>query len=823
MLSDFSRTSEKRFNTSVRRRCVRGGSLSPLAIALTGMILLASGPGIASTFSVNSTGDDGDSLPGDGLCFTGLFTQTGPGVFTAACTLRAAMEEANALAGADLVEFAATLPKVAGVVEIRPETRLPIIVDAVTVNGYSADGYDVNDPTESPIINLSGSLLPEFPSVSGLHISQGGSNTRIQGLAIFDFTGSGILMTSALPRTQNVTIEGCELGIWRGVFYRGNDSHGIHARSARNLTIGRTCGTQACSGQRNVIARNGGSGIRLEGSTFVDIAGNLIGTDKSGTTTSVAFGGSTPNAEWGIEATAGSRNRIGLPVIGGENLISGNTLGGIYINEGGDIVLNNKIGTNLAGTAALPNAGTGIDLRAGSNTVGSTVIWGGNLISGNGVGGISSTGPNSIVGNVIGLSVNESVPVGNTSSGLFLYGAGAQVRNNVIGGNGVHGILAFGDDHEILSNRIGTNTANEDMENLFHGIVLSRTENVVVGRAGEGNIVGFNNLGIAVGGDSVNTVRNFIQGNFVGTNAQGDDLGNASSGIHVTDATDTLVGGVGALESGRGNVIGFNGGYGVRLTRFLSSGSGNQVAGNYIGTNASGDALGNQSGGVGISAEGYTVGANLDDPSEDVAAHGNRIANNTGPAIEVFNDGLNAVARGNEIYANGGGATPIDLEQDGPTVNDVGDIDTGANNQQNSPEFITTQTQVDEISGDLEVRYRVYSNEADAAYPLTIDFYLITEPGGFMDVYVGSDIYPVESATVFRSVAIETPSGVAVEGMLLAIATDAQGNSSEVSRQSVPVPEPRFGAGLALGVLGIFARSRKQTTPVCEFLCDAGR
>ena len=114
--------------------------------------------------------------------------------------------------------------------------------------------------------------------------------------------------------------------------------------------------------------------------------------------------------------------------------------------------------------------------------------------------------------------------------------------------------------------------------------------------------------------------------------------------------------------------------------------------------------------------------------------------------MNVHSTAIDATIRGNEIFENGGGATPIDLEADGPTANDVGDVDTGANQLQNAPEFIAAQTQWNDLTGELEVRYRVNSNEADAAYPLTVDFYLITEPGGFADAYVGSDTYPAASA-----------------------------------------------------------------------------
>lgn len=51
--------------------------------------------GVAATFTVNSVGDTGDSNIGDGICADG----------TGNCTLRAAIEEANAFIGEDLIAF----------------------------------------------------------------------------------------------------------------------------------------------------------------------------------------------------------------------------------------------------------------------------------------------------------------------------------------------------------------------------------------------------------------------------------------------------------------------------------------------------------------------------------------------------------------------------------------------------------------------------------------------------------------------------------------------------------------------------------------------
>ncbi|MEO7063834.1 MAG: hypothetical protein ABI082_08715, partial [Dokdonella sp.] len=81
-------------------------ALAPLAsIVAASTLLLLSLTAQAATFSVNTASDGADAVVGDGACAD----------LTNACTLRAAIQEANALPGADVIElpagvFALTVP-----------------------------------------------------------------------------------------------------------------------------------------------------------------------------------------------------------------------------------------------------------------------------------------------------------------------------------------------------------------------------------------------------------------------------------------------------------------------------------------------------------------------------------------------------------------------------------------------------------------------------------------------------------------------------------------------------------------------------------------
>src|SRR5438105_10307901 len=83
-------------------------------------------------FVVNSTGDGDDAFPGDGQCETAV----GNGV----CTLRAAVEEANAHAGGDGIFFSIPTSQpycdaTTGACTINLTKALPDISDSVNING----------------------------------------------------------------------------------------------------------------------------------------------------------------------------------------------------------------------------------------------------------------------------------------------------------------------------------------------------------------------------------------------------------------------------------------------------------------------------------------------------------------------------------------------------------------------------------------------------------------------------------------------------------------------------------------------------------------
>src|SRR5262249_57302876 len=108
------------------------------------------------------------------------------------------------------------------------------------------------------------------------------------------------------------------------------------------------------------------NGIHGPGTTSGNVVlGNMIGTDVTGTAklgnteAGVRFG--TDSVSQGYGPTA---NTVGGTAAGSANVISGNGGAGVYIQgagTSGNVVLGNRIGTDVHGTAKLGNTGNGVE------------------------------------------------------------------------------------------------------------------------------------------------------------------------------------------------------------------------------------------------------------------------------------------------------------------------------------------------------------------------------------------------------------------------------------------------------------------------------
>jgi CSLREA domain-containing protein len=215
---------------------------------------------------------------------------------------------------------------------------------------------------------------------------------------------------------------------------------------------------------RGIVFNRGGE-IRVDASN-VTIAGNFMGTNPAGT---VAMG--NPVGGFAIRQVSGNNNVVGGAGAADRNLLSGDTQGGVIVTNGdGTLIQGNYIGPDITGSTSLSGFGRGVVILGGSLIFDtSNTVISGNLISGNGFGGldITSTGGLLLQGNLIGTQRDGVGALGNgqigvvipAGSGNVVGGTGAGQGNtiafNQAGGVSVRGPSGF--NNSILGNSIYSN------------------------------------------------------------------------------------------------------------------------------------------------------------------------------------------------------------------------------------------------------------------------------------------------------------------------------------------------------------------------------
>jgi CSLREA domain-containing protein len=284
-------------------------------------------------FIVNSGADNPDNNTGDGKCFTGTTTF---GVED--CTLRAAIQQANANPGPNTINFGiptqfgntpnAYCNQTTKVCTIRPSTEFPGILGGVRIDGYtqgeSTPATAADDARENTLVH--------------------GTNASLKIELSGELAGSG---TAGLVMYSNSLLRGFIINRWKGFALR----------------IGWFIPSD---------------GTRIEG--------NFFGTDSTG---KKALGNSQGIVVWG-----GANNVIGGRALAARNLISGNGDGIRFVGDRGqdccDTIRGTRIEGNLIGTNAsggrLGNLGFGV-LLCCADVFGTTIS--NNVIAFNGTFGVA--------------------------------------------------------------------------------------------------------------------------------------------------------------------------------------------------------------------------------------------------------------------------------------------------------------------------------------------------------------------------------------------------------------------------------------------------
>ncbi|MBL8206572.1 MAG: VCBS repeat-containing protein, partial [Blastocatellia bacterium] len=317
------------------------------------------------TFTVNSILLSPDANPGDGVC--AIASSLGGG-----CTLPAAIEEANASAGADLINFSSSVRQLDKF--YRNTIAETVTIDAAASGGVTLDG---GGAAGSGVFTLSYQV----------------TNCLIRGFAFYGYYNINSLDGIINVLGNGHTIEGNFFGL---------DITGTQARLTPGSDYIRVEGKNLTVGGTTVAARNyfaAGNNPNIASGTAIDILGseakvlgNYFGTDITGQT---------------LLADQGYRNAIDVfsanNVIGGiEGTVAGRCAGpcnllslkgrAIYVSSGaGNLVQGNFMGTDVTGTNLLRN-NSGVVILASNTTIGGTVDRAGNIIAGANLGQGYGTG-----------------------------------------------------------------------------------------------------------------------------------------------------------------------------------------------------------------------------------------------------------------------------------------------------------------------------------------------------------------------------------------------------------------------------------------------
>ena len=685
-----------------------------------------------------------------------------------------------------------TSPSARDVISGNVENGVNISVSGTTGNVVEGDYIGVTANGAQVLAN----------TYNGVAIFGGASGNIIGGTA----PGSGDVLSgntdfgvyiSDVGTSGNV-VEGDDVGADpSGTLPLGNQVGGVLMQSgASDNTIGGT-GPSA----RDVISGNVNNGVDISES---GTTGNVVEGDYIGVTANGAQG--LANTEIGVAIYGGaSANIIGGTAPGAGDVVTGNTIFGVYLSDAGtadNVVAGDLIGTDSTGLTAIGNGSSGVWVQSGAsdNTIGGTTPGARDVISANGSNGIDITGAgttgNVVEGDYLGVAADGSTVLRNYESGIAIWGgttgntvggtaagAGDVISGNFLG-DGVYISDSGTADNVVAGDLIGTDsTGIVAVPNDSSGVSVQdgASDNTIGGTTPAArDVISGNGLdGIDFIG--AGATGNVLEGDFIGLTENGAQaLPNSFDGISIeAGASGNVIGGTapgaGDVISGNGDVLGgSNSGFGV-IIRAVGT-TGNVVEGDDIGTDATGTiAVGNSSGGVQIEdgAADNSIGGTT-------VAAGNLITDNGGPGV-VVGTSANDTTVGDEIIGNrifGNSGQAIDLADDGVTDNGAAPR-SGPNNFQNYPIIFTGPG--GQVEGWLG------GSEPNTVYRIDIFASTGSGPGGAGEAqdYLGSLTEPTDATgQITFVIPFTAPVGLPV---ITATATDPAGNTSELTN-------PRVGA-----------------------------
>ena len=431
---------------------------------------------------------------------------------------------------------------------------------AVKIDGYTQVG---NNGPATPATTTTPAVLKIEIRGPGVGFPTKGffasvANCVFQGLCINSFLGSPLAPFSSRIgnsiHLDGATATSCSiLGNYLGIDITGTSisDNGTELSSRTTIATRNSSGNFIGDGSpagRNIIGASNINAITIAGnSSFIN--GNYIGTNASG------------NQAFNLTSE-------GIILEGTGNIVENNLISGItgsfaiWIANGNNTIINNKIGTDVSGTFALGN-NLGILVSSDFGSAHNTVIQT-NLISGTQFSAIHVGLPpdpyffvnnTTINSNKIGVDITGSKVIGNGQNGIFIPGAlNTIINGNTIAASKQNGIFIseLSNGSIITNNFIGTdssgsltkdslgNSFGNGLDGVHIGIGQCPANNTQIGNVASPNTIG-NNLGNGITIESQSS-NNTVVNNFIGVNKLSKKLPNQQAGVLINCASNNTIG-----------------------------------------------------------------------------------------------------------------------------------------------------------------------------------------------------------------------------------------------------------------------------------------
>ncbi len=377
-----------------------GARLAACGLAACALALIGAGPAHAADYFVDSTADGPDLNPGNGLCATAI----------GECTLRAAMQETQAQAGADTInllglsdpstiDLGSALPTISGqtltitgagqdALTVRRNsggdysifTIVPTdIASNVSIAGMTiTNGRAVGSPSGFPagggIYSFAGSLeLDDVAVVGNAVVASGGANGLAEGGGVYKEQGTLTIRNSTISQNTVEITGGSGAGFGGGIAQsNGGDLQVVNSTISQNsVTVTGPGGVEAKGGGIAVFANT----IEIVDSTVSE--NTAAASDASGAFVSgggiEAFGSSLTLLTSTVDHNAATAANVasGPLVVGGGISVTGTLTVGVTSST---ISANSVAATPAEDEDVV--AGGGMNILAGALTIsGSTLAF----------------------------------------------------------------------------------------------------------------------------------------------------------------------------------------------------------------------------------------------------------------------------------------------------------------------------------------------------------------------------------------------------------------------------------------------------------------